>query len=139
MPEFFLSLPFELGFPCPHKEIKHYISESAFKTWREGFNAYLRYGLKPSEIESFEKSEKYFESDGHSTQQTSLLGGAFNPTSQTLQGDGDSSEDDFEDNENLSDDDEFSLKPKLEINTDQDKKIQNTNNDYKGQLHNIIK
>jgi hypothetical protein len=58
---------------------------------------------------------------------------------QTLQGDGDSSEDDYEDNENSSDDDELSPKSKLEINTDQDKKMQKPNNDYKGQLHNIIK
>jgi hypothetical protein len=140
MAEFFSSLPFELGFPCPHKEIKHYINETAFKTWREGFNVYLRFGLTTSESKFFEKPVKYFGSQQNSTHQASHIGPDIdtNISVHSKSEDVESTDDDEPNNNNPSDEDasdediDFVSTSNLNSSKNPEMPLKSQNNDYKG-------
>jgi hypothetical protein len=42
---FFLSLNYEIGFPCIHRELKNYIDDDDLTTWRQVHNRYLQFPL----------------------------------------------------------------------------------------------
>ena len=42
---FFLSLSYEIGFPCIHREVKNYIEDDDLTTWRQVHNRYLQFPL----------------------------------------------------------------------------------------------
>jgi len=139
MSDFFSSLPFELGFPCPHKEIKHYISETVFKTWLEGFNMYLNFRLKSSSINPVGKTDL----DSSFMSQKSEIQSEINFTGLD-EGVINDEDDDFSidklENEEVesikSDEDEFSLNDsKSKTQSMQDTNKLKTEGEYKGKMY----